>query len=573
MRPEPVEGRAVGAGRWLPPLVLTLLTLAVFAQTSAFGFVNLDDDHYVYENRHVLAGLGRAGLAWAFGGFHVWNYHPLTWLSHMADVSLFGPSPGPMHAVNVGLHLAAALLLFAFLRAATGATVRSAAVAALFAIHPLHVESVAWISERKDVLSTALGFAALLAWVPWARRRSRPAYAAALALFALSLLAKPMLVTLPALLLVLDAWPLGRLPLGSGREAAQALPRLVPEKLPFLALSAASSALTVAAQASGGGADSAVAHLPFGLRLANAVASVGAYLGQTFWPAGLSAFYPHPASSGGPALAAVTGGAAALLVLSALAFGERVRRPWLAAGWCWFLGTLVPVIGLVQVGSQARADRYTYVPLVGVFVVAVWAAGELASRSQAARQAVVVSAIAAVLALAWVAHRQVGAWQDGETLHRHALAVDGKNWKAWQGLCAAELDAGGLDEAARHCEEALRLLPTFHDAWNTLGVVRARQGNHAGALRHFERALELRPGWYLALRNAGAALGNLGRPAEAAQRLAEAVAARPDEPDAWAMLATACADSGDLANARAALARLETIDPERAARVRARRVF
>ncbi|MFT3913564.1 MAG: tetratricopeptide repeat protein [Anaeromyxobacteraceae bacterium] len=555
-----------------------MLVLAVFAQTSGFGFVNLDDDHYVYENRHVLAGLGRAGAAWAFGGFHVWNYHPLTWLSHMADVSLFGPGPGPMHAVNVALHLAAALLLFAFLRAATGSTVRSAAVAALFAVHPLHVESVAWISERKDVLSTALGFAALLAWVPWARRGSRPAYAASLALFALSLLAKPMLVTLPALLLVLDFWPFGRLspPLVPSARAAErpwSRGTLLLEKLPFLALSAASSAVTVAAQASGGGADSAVVHLPFALRLENAVASVGAYLGQTFWPAGLSAFYPHPASAGGPPLAAVSGGAAALLVVSVLAFRERFRRPWIAAGWCWFLGALVPVIGLVQVGSQARADRYTYVPLVGVFIVVAWAAGELASRSQAARQAVVVTGIAAVLALAWVAHRQAGVWQDAESLQRHALAVDGRNWKAWQGLCSAELDAGGLDEAARSCEEALRLLPTFHDAWNTLGVVRARQGNHAGALRHFERALELRPGWYLALRNAGAALGNLGRPGEAALRLAEAVAERPDEPDAWAMLATACADAGDLVNARAALARLEAIDPERAARVRARRTF
>jgi len=553
--------------RLLPGLALAVLVLAVFAQTAGFGFVNVDDDAYVYENRHVLAGLSARGVGWAFGGFRVQNWHPLTWLSHMADVSLLGPAPGPMHAVNVALHLAAALLLLAVLRAATGSTWRSAAVAALFAVHPLHVESVAWISERKDVLSTALGLAALLAWVRWVRGGSRRAYGAALGLFVLSLLAKPMLVTLPGLLLLLDGWPLGRLPLCTAREAFRALPPLLAEKLPFLALSAVASAVTVAAQSSGG-ADAALAHLPPGRRGGNALLSVAAYLGQAAWPADLAVFYPHRATVPGALSAARVAGAATLvLALTALALRERLRRPWLLFGWLWFLGTLLPVVGLVQVGSQAMADRYTYVPLVGIFVAVAWGAGELAARGPAWRAGVLGAGAAALLGLAAVAHAQVGVWRDAVTLQRHALQVNPANWKAWQGLCSAELDLGRLGEAAPACERAVALLPTFHDAWNTLGVVHARRGEHALALQHFRHALELRPGYFLALRNAGAALGNLGRPAEAAPLLAQAAALRPDAPDAWAMLATARAQSGDAAGAREALERLRAIDPARAARI------
>jgi len=561
-RPNPTPA-LVAAG-------LALLVLAVYWQVRHHGFLNLDDQEYVAKNAWVLRGLTWDGVAWAFTGFRVANWHPLTWLSHMLDVELFGPGPGAPHLVSVALHALDTVLLFAFLRGATGSTWRSAVVAALFGVHPLHVESVAWVSERKDVLSTLFLLLTLQAWTRFARTGRRGPYLAALGLFALGLLAKPMVVTAPFLLLLLDAWPLGRLPLAPPRALVAGLGRLALEKLPFFALSAAASAVTWLAQSSGGGA-SAVSPIPAWPRAANAVVSYARYPLQAAWPASLASFYPHPATlRPDVAILPFALAVAALAAVTAWTVRERVRRPWLAWGWFWYLGTLFPVIGFVQVGGQAMADRYTYVPLIGLFVAAVWGLAEVAGRWRVPRVALALSVSAAIAAFAAVAWRQAGFWRDSVTLHQRSLAVTERNWKAWQGLCDALLDLGRLPEAVPACEEAIRILPTFPEAWQTLGVVRARMGDPAAAIPLFRRALELRPDYFNALHNLGSALGNQGEYAQAVAHFQAALRIRPDDAETWSYLGLALLRQGDRQGALAVLERLRSLDPGRADGLRQR---
>jgi len=550
---------------------LCTLVLAVFLQVGNHAFVNLDDAEYVYRNRKVLSGLTWEGFWWAFSGFHVSNWHPLTWLSHMADVEMFGANPGPHHLVGGLFHLADTLVLFLFLRYATGAVWRSATVAALFAIHPLHVESVAWISERKDLLSTLFFVLTLWSYVVYARNRQRRAYFAALGLFILALLSKPMVVTLPFVLLLLDWWPLGRV--GSDRSLrplTATLLRLGAEKLPFFALALAACIITYLAQAAGGGA-SALAPIPLWPRVANAIVSYAAYLRQMVWPIPLAAFYPHPATirpdvSLGPVVAA----ALVLAAISAWAFLERMRRPFIVWGYLWYLGTLVPVIGLVQVGGQAMADRYTYIPLIGCFVAVVWGFSEWIERRDMPRWAVVTVVGVVLVALSAVAWKQAGYWRDSTTLHERALAVTDRNWKAWQGLCDAKLDLGRYDEAIPACREAIRILPTFPEAWQTLGVVYARKGDPEGAIQYFRRALELRPDYYNAFLNLGSAKGNLGDYPQAIASFRAALRLRPDSPDAWGYLGLALLRTGDRPGALEAYESLRRLDPARAEELRRR---
>jgi len=345
-------------------LLLAVGTAAVYLPVRSFDFCGFDDDAYVSENALVRQGLTPRGVAWAFTTFRAANWHPLTWLSHMLDVSLFGMEPGAHHLVNVAFHAANAVLLFLVLRGMTGALWGSAAVAALFALHPLHVESVAWIAQRKDVLSAFFFLLMLSAYLRYARSPSRGRLAAVTALFALGLLAKPMLVTAPFVLLLLDFWPLGRFggahpdpgTLPAGHPPAVGVRRAVLEKVPLFLLSALSSVVTVVAQSRGGAMVPADA-LPFGARAANALVACAAYLWKTFWPAGLAVYYPH--TKGELPAWKIAGAAALLSALTGIAVREARRRPYLAVGWLWFLGMLVPVIGLVQVGGQAMADRYT----------------------------------------------------------------------------------------------------------------------------------------------------------------------------------------------------------------------
>lgn len=556
------------AARVVPALVVALVAL-VYGQTGAFAFVNLDDQQYVTANPHVLRGLGWDGVAWAFGGFNAANWHPLTWLSHMLDVTLFGVEAGPHHLVNVALHAANAVLLFAFLWRATGARWRSALVAALFAVHPLHVESVAWVSERKDVLSGLLFFLALHAWLAYVRRPCARRYVAVAALLALGLLAKPMLVTLPLVLLLVDVWPLGRLQAAPTAERSRLLARLVAEKLPLLALAAAASVVTWLAQAAGG-ATAAAEAIPLGGRLANALVSYVLYVARTFWPSGLAAFYPHPVLAGGEDPAWKVVGAAALLAAITVALvRERKRRPQLLWGWLWFAGMLVPVSGLAQAGEQALADRYTYLPHVGLFVAIVWAAAEVLERLRAPRAIGWVAAAVPLVLLTGAAHRQAATWRDSLTLHARALEVTERNWNAWNGLGDALSDAGRPKEAIPAYREALRIRPRLASAWNGLGSAHGMLGAHAEAIPPLEEALRLRPDYADAWYNLGTAHGSLGDHARAAECFRAALRIRSDHADTWANLGIASVLSQDRRGAAESLEALRRLDPARARQLQA----
>ena len=549
---------------------LACLVAVVYWQVADFGFLNYDDTEYVTRNRWVLQGWTWDGVVWAFTGFRLSNWHPLTWLSHMLDVQYFGMAPGAHHLVNVGFHAANTVLLFELLRRGTGAAWRSAFVAALFGIHPLHVESVAWISERKDVLSTFFLFLGLLAWVRFARKRKAGAYLATFACIALGLLAKPMVVTAPFLLLLLDAWPLERVPLAFASTSLRIARGLLLEKVPFFALAVVSSSATWLAQSSGGGA-SAVSGIAAWPRVANALESYVRYLALAAWPDGLASFYPHPATirPDTPVLPAV-GAAAVLLAVTAWVIRERVSRPYLAWGWFWYVGTLVPVIGFIQVGGQSMADRYTYVPLVGLFVALVWGLADVAATRRVPRVAVASLAALVIAALSVAAWKQVAFWRDSVTLHERSLAVTERNWKAAQGLCDALLELGRPLEALPACESAIRLLPTYPEAWQTAGVVRARMGDPAAAIPYFQRALELRPDYFNALRNLGSALGNLGDFARAEGYFREALRIRPDDAESLEYLAIALWRMGEVQEAGRVTDRLRTVDPARADALRTR---
>ena len=476
---------------WVIVVGLVALVAAVYGQVAGFGFVNFDDPRYLGQNQVVQAGLTWGGLRWAFDGIHVANWHPLTWLVHMLVVECFGMSPGAHHLVNVAFHAANAVLLFLVLRAATGHLWRAAFVAALFAVHPLHVESVAWVSELKDVLSTFFWLLATGAWVAWVRRPG-PARMALVALaMALGLLCKPMLVTLPLALVIFDLWPLGRL--GGAAPTPARLWPLLREKWLLFGLSAASSVITVVAQRQGG-AISDTAAIPLGARLGNAVLSYALYLQKTAWPAGLAAVYPHPAlTPAGLSWAAVLASAVVLILLTVLALRALARHPSLAAGWAWFLVTLLPVIGLLQVGLQGMADRYTYVPHLGLFAGVVWAVADLA-EARAWRRATLaaVAALPLVVSTA-LAARQASTWKDSFTLFEHALAVTEENGLAWRNLGTAWVDARRPDLAIPALRESLRLLPSDARTWLNLAIAHMTAGQVAEAADCFERALSMSP--------------------------------------------------------------------------------
>jgi tetratricopeptide (TPR) repeat protein len=453
---------------FLVSLGLVAAAAAVFGQMRGHDFVSFDDGLYVYQNPMVRKGLSLDGLRWAFTTFYAANWHPLTWLSHMLDVSLFGLDAGSHHLVSLALHAGSAVLLFRLLWTGTGALGRSAAVAALFCLHPLHVESVAWIAERKDLLSTFFGMLSLLAYLEHARRPSAGRYLAALLAFALSLMAKPMLVTLPFVLLLLDWWPLER-----GRR--------IVEKIPFLLLSAMSAVVTFVAQRQGGAVDTLTAS-PLRLRLANALVAYLDYLVKTIWPSGLSYFYPLETESiGWRALAS----ALVLAAISIVVIAQARSRRHLAVGWLWYLGTLVPVIGIIKVGSQAMADRYTYFPLIGIFVAVVWT---IPQRTKAA-----AGAAAAICALAVVSWFQVRHWRGGVSLYQHALEVDPENWAALTNLGGELLVGGKPAAAAAALIEAVRIHPDNAMAHASLGLALEQEGKPAEAVDSMRRAIALQP--------------------------------------------------------------------------------
>lgn len=507
---------------WLIALGLFALVAAVYANVGGLGFVNFDDPRYVTQNAHVRAGLTREGVAWAFTTMSVANWHPLTWLSHMVDVQLFGLDPGWHHWVSVLLHCCNAVLLFAALKAATGATWRSAVVAALFGVHPLHVESVAWISERKDMLSTLFWLAGTLAYVRYARQPGAGRFLPVAGAMALGLLAKPMVMTLPLVLLLLDVWPLGRVPAGAPLVAS--FRPLVREKLPLFALSATSAAFTFVAQRRGGAVNS-LDVLSVGTRIENAVVSYASYLAKAFWPVNLAAVYPHPGlGPGGISPWKVAGAVLLLAGITGVAVWQRKRRPYLLIGWLWYVVTLVPVIGFVQIGLQGMADRYTYVPLVGIFIGLTWLAADLAGEGRARRALAISAAIAALVLCAGLARRQVGTWRDSFTLFEHALAVTEDNGMAWRNLGTAYVDAHQYPVAIAALRESLRLLPYDARTWMNLAIAQAAVGQFAESDEGFAKALRMNPNdpfvWFN-LGIAEAMQGRWDRVAEAQLRLRE----------------------------------------------------
>ena len=547
-------------------LLLVLLVGVVFARTRQATFVDFDDGEYVYENPEVLAGLTPHGIRWAFTTTRAANWHPLTWISHMLDVSLFGLDAGAHHLTSVVLHAAASVTLFLMLLSSTGRRWPSAFVAAAFAVHPLHVESVAWVAERKDVLAGLFWFTTMAAYVAYARHGGRRRFGIVIACFVLGLLSKPMLVTLPCVLLLWDAWPLRRLvPAVADRNAV--LWRLVKEKLPFVALAGASSLTTAFAQSSWG-ATAAWQAIPFQSRLANAAQSYLAYLHDTFWPGSLAFFYPHPLLVGLPLSAART--TAALLLLAAISYWALSTwrtRPHVTVGWLWFLGTLVPVIGLVQVGSQARADRYMYVPAVGLFLAIAWeAADRLGPRRSILAGSLAVVTVVTMAAVSW---RQVGYWRDPAALYRHALAVTSRNMVAWNNLGMHHLGQGATEEALSCFQQALQAQPDYAEARYNLGVTLGLLGRSSEAMAAYQQALRLDPrnadGWV----NLAILQRTRSDTQQAISSLLRAIELRPGDPLALANLVLSHAARGDRGAASQAFEELRRVDPELAGQLAA----
>ncbi len=516
-------------------LGLALATSATYLRVREYGFFSLDDGSYVVNNIHLREGFTARGINWAFTSFDPDNWFPLTRLSHMLDYALFGLTPGPHHVVNIVIHTLATVLLYAFLRRATGQRWPSAFVAAVFGVHPMHVESVAWVSERKDVLCAFFWFAALWAWVRYTQSPSVWRYVAALVLAAAGLMSKPMIVTLPLLLPVLDIWPLRRT---FSRKS-------LVLQLPFWALSVAASALTVMAQKNAGYVRSLDA-FPLSVRLENAALTVFAYIGKTFWPVSLINPYPWPREEPhGLAMLAGVGIAA----ISVWLFGMRRARPYLVAGWLWFLVTLIPVIGIVQVGPQAGADRYMYVPMVGLLAMVAWGGDEVLRRLRegwarpGSVQWLAPGAAAAAgglcLLLASQAWSQEQYWGDAQTLFRHAIAEDEQNYLAWEYLGTVSDRDTQLDGRIECYRTAAQLRPDLPEMHSELGKALLYGDHVPEAVAAFEAALRLSPGDTKARCLLGGALLRGGRIAAATEQFQKAVSGQPDSPMAHNDLAIA----------------------------------
>jgi protein O-mannosyl-transferase len=552
-------------GPRLAALLLVLAVAAVYAPVRAHDFVSYDDEQYLLANPHLAHGLDPGQAAWFFTHPYAANWHPLTWLSHMLDVELFGLAPGPHHLVNVALHALNAVLVLCLARELLAGTWAAGLAAALFALHPLRVESVAWAAERKDVLCAALFLGALLAWLGHARRPSAGRYLGVLALFALALLAKPMAVTFPLVVLLLDVGPLARWDCGCGVPAASPYPgrsgrALLLEKLPLLALAGAAAAVTLVVQAQAG-ATSSSASLGLDLRALNALRSLAVYLGQSVFPGGLSVFYPHAALlEPEPARALLPGallGAALLVGLLALVWRLRRAAPVVGFGIGTFLVTLLPVIGLVQVGTQAHADRYTYLPSVGLALALAGSA--LALGAGRARWSVALG-LAATLALAVQARRQVAVWRDTRTLFAHALALDARNPLAHTKLGEVALDEGDEPAARAAFLRALELDPRDAHVLVKLGLCHLAAGELEAAEARLQQALALDPGRPDALLNLGVVALERGDLASARTRLAAALARAPDDPDVHFDLGLLAQREGDAAAAERAFREALSLD-------------
>ena len=542
-------------------LGLVLLNLAVFLQVRNFDFVNYDDGAHVYNNLPIQRGLTGPGIEFAFTSTLVGNYIPITTLTYLLDFQFHGLDPGGFHLTNTLFHTLNVLLLFGFLCTATGRIWPSAFAAALFAVHPLHVESVAWISARKDVVSTFFWLMAMLSYAAYAKRPRVLPYLLTFLFFLLGLLSKPMLVTFPVILLLVDFWPLNRITLRSlgSKEGWPLTRRLLLEKLPFLAAVMVIGIVTSVIQYRAG-AISSVSALPILDRVTNALWAYFAYIANMLWPAELIAHYPYRTGALSPLLA--LGAAALLIAITALFASMAARRPYLITGWLWYLVTLLPVIGLIQIGGQAMADRYTYVPLIGLFIAASWAAADLVQSHPKTRPFLVPAAVALTLILATVAWRQTGHWRNSTTLFSHVVQVDPDNVVGHSLLGKSFYDKHEFDLARKHLERALELRPTHKVALLNLGVVHAEEGRLDEAIECYGRILEVHPDDHSAHSNMGSALIRLKKADEAVTHLEAALREAPDAPDALINLGAARLMQGRPEDALEPLRRALEISPD-----------
>lgn len=505
-------------------LVLAVTTALVFSPVARHGFLNLDDNRYVYDNPHIRAGITPESLKYAFS-FDVSNWHPLTWLSLMIDFQFFGLDPSGYHVVNLGFHILNVLFLFWVLHRMTQAVWPSAFVAAAFALHPLHVESVAWIAQRKDVLSGLFWILTMGTYTLYVEKPGYRRYVFTLLFFIFGLMSKPIVVTLPFALLLVDFWPLRRF--DPVKWAGIRLALL--EKIPFFLLAFFSCLLTYSAQKQGGAVQTWEA-ISLGARLGNAVTSYVAYLGKMIWPVSLAVLYPHP---GSVPLGQIVGSALILIAATALVLWRAPKAPYLAVGWFWFLGTLVPVIGLVQVGAQGMADRYTYLPFIGLFILAAWGACDLAKSLKIPNAILATIAVSILGAFMFATYRQVRYWKDNLTLYDHTLAVTQNNWLILNNRGNVYNGQGDYRRAIEDYNRAIHIKPDYAEAFVNRGAAYngLEQFNHA--IADFSRAIELRPAYAEAYLNRGAAYNNLGKHRLAIDDLNKGIAIKPGYAEAY----------------------------------------
>jgi len=554
---------------FFPILFLVVATLLVFWPVLNSEFINLDDGVYVTNNPNVQRGLTLENVKWAFTDTSAGFWHPLTWLSHMLDCQLFGLNPGAHHLTNLLFHLANTLLLFWVLKRMTGRPGASTFIAALFALHPLHVESVAWVSERKDVLSTFFWILTMGLYLRYVEQPGIHRYLLVLLSFTLGLMSKAMLVTLPFVLLLLDYWPLGRL-LFKQDSKSSLLPdpgmahyqrlsplRLVREKIPLLILSGTWCVLTFFAEKSLG-AIGGLGTIPLGTRLANAISSYGLYLERTIWPRNLAVFYPYPDTI---PLGQVIMGGFLLVGLSCIVIRYALSRPYLSVGWLWYLGTLVPVIGLVPVGSHVMADRYTYVPLIGLFIMIAMGLPDLLKEWRHQKIVMTVSAGLVLSFLGLASRQQVSLWNNSITLFEHTLSVTTGNIIIHNNLGTALKRQGKIQEAAAHFTKALQIKSTFAEPYNNLGTVLDQQGKTQEAAAHFIKALQIKPNYAEPYNNLGILLAQQGKLQEAAAHFTKALQIKPNDAKTHNNLGTVLAQQGKIQEAAAHFTKALQIKP------------
>ncbi len=543
-------------------LLLVVSVLLVFWQVSECEFVNYDDNVYMIENPHVNRGISLESVVWAFTQPHCSMWHPLASLSHMLDCELFGLNPSWHHLTNLLFHTASTLLLFGILKRGTGVVWPGAFVAAAFALHPLNVESIAWIAERKNVLSAFFWMLTIAVYIRYAQRPNVVRFLLLVLVFSLTIMAKPFVVTLPFVLLLLDYWPLGRFKWhrqdGTGK-LAKSVWHLVAEKIPLFILSAILSVITYLAQQQGGVMEEG-RKFSLVVRIANALVSYAGYIGRMFWPRRLAVFYPHPGDT--VSIQAAVVGAVLLVVVSVFVFRLGRRYKYLPVGWLWYLGTLVPVIGLVQVGNQAMADRYAYLPLIGLFIIVAWGAADLPARWRYRKMVLGVSAAAVLLALGICSRLQLRYWRNTIALFEHTLAVTDNNYMAHFCLIAPLREQGKFDQANKHNREALRIKPDWAKAHNAMGDALLESGRVNEAIGYLTEALRLRPNFAAAHNNIGVAFNRRNEIDKAIAHCARAVQIAPERADTHYNLGIALMRKGRLNDAIGCWLETVRLDPD-----------